>query len=142
MRINGITGVNNISFKKNSNVNPAMTTERKIVLGAQCIGAIGLAGAVIVLKENNINLYKMAKNSIHRFFKSLEAKTPDNKLLELLDGKRDSEGVKIYNNYLAEKKKKSLAQRFLRGELQDKSPRAFHQIAENSIEFQRITGEI
>ena len=72
MKISSINcAQNNYSFN-NKFIKPVetralrpMNTEDKVVLSAKCISAIGVVGAAnIILKENGLDLFKIAKSGL------------------------------------------------------------------------------
>lgn len=151
MRIGCLDNVQglNVSYKRRLNVPTAKFREHHInmedtmIASAKCIGAIGItAAAIMVLKENKINLIKLVKEGFNKLSKNLSDKPPKSEIIKILDGKRDNEGVKLYNAFISKKKQNSLTDKILNGTLNVKSSKAYKYIAENSAELQRASNAI
>ena len=109
--------------------------EDSLVSGAKYVAIAGvIASGAFLLKENNANIIKHLEKGVKAFNKPISKKTEFDKILE---GKRDKEGVKIYDSFIAKKKQDSLIDKILNGSINITSPQAFKHIIKNSATLQR-----
>ena len=104
----------------------------KLKLGLCALGVLGAAAVGYgVLKKHNINSFSEIKNSLSDVKNIFSNKPPIDKITRKLNGKRDKEAVKIYQNIMAKEKLASLQNKILNGDFDGKSKKVFEHIRNN-----------
>ncbi len=139
-----INCINNVLTKTNfksgtsdkagfANKNFTKDESDKIKTGLAGLAVIGVAAVCsAALKKNNNKPYAALKEN---FFKKQEV----DPILKKLDGKRDSDAVKLYNAMKAQEKSISLKQKMLNGEFNGKPNEVYGYLIKNEQKLERTT---
>lgn len=113
-------------------------SRRNLMIAGATVGA-AICASLLIGYRKGITAKSFATNTIQKVKKAYRKKYPEkDPLLKLIGNNRDKTAVKKYEAYLAEKKSKSLTQKFLDGKFSKKPDIVIKKILKNNSTFHEL----